>query len=192
MKKIILASASASRKKHLERLKVEFEAITPQINEDTLKNSYKDHLQLSRELSKLKARSVSSEYNQAIIISGDTITSFNGTILSKPRTKENAFKQLKILNGREHQVITSLVIKADNREFINTVVAQMKMRKLSDKQIVRYIDVDEPLYSCGSCRLDSMGISLFESINCEDYTAIIGIPLMWTAKTLSELGVSVP
>ena len=192
MKKIILASASASRKKHLQRLKVEFKAITPQINEDTLKNLYKDHLQLSRELSKLKARSVSNEYNHAIIISGDTITSFNGTILSKPRTKENAFKQLKILNGKEHQVITSLVIKAGNREFINTVVAQMKMRKLSDQQIVRYIDVDEPLYSCGSCRLDSMGISLFETIKCEDYTAIIGIPLMWTAKTLSELGVSVP
>jgi septum formation protein len=68
----------------------------------------------------------------------------------------------------------------------------MKMRQLSDEQIKRYIEADEPLHSCGSYRLEALGISLFESIDCADYTSIIGIPLMWTAKKLTELGVSVP
>ena len=60
------------------------------------------------------------------------------------------------------------------------------------QQIYRYIEIDKPLDSCGSYKLDALGISLFESIDCEDYTAIIGIPLIWTADILTQIGVSVP
>ena len=71
-------------------------------------------------------------------------------------------------------------------------MANMKMRPLSDEQIERYIEIDEPLYSCGSYRLEALGISLFETIDCDDFSSIVGVPLMWTAKTLTDLGISVP
>lgn len=192
MKKIILASTSIYRKQQLERLNISFTIASPDVNEEDLKGKGLDHVQLSRELSLLKTRSISALYDAAIVIGGDTVASFNGTILNKPKTKEKSFEQLKILAGKEHKLITSLVISANGQEHIHTSVANMKMRELADEQILRYIDIDEPLHSCGSYRLDASGISLFENIECEDYTAIIGIPLMWTVKTLTEIGVAIP
>lgn len=192
MKKIILASTSIYRKQQLERLNISFSTAAPNIDEEAFKAKGLDHIQLSKELSLLKARNISTFYNDAIVLGGDQVASFNQTILSKPKTKERAFEQLKSMAGKEHELITSLVIIANGQEYIHTSIARMKMRQLTDTQISRYIDIDSPLHSCGSYRLEALGISLFESINCEDYTSIIGIPLMWTARKLSELGVSVP
>lgn len=192
MKKIILASTSIYRKQQLERLNISFSTAAPNIDEKAFKAKGLDHIQLSKELSLLKARNISTFYDDAIVLGGDQVASFNQTILSKPKTKERAFEQLKSMAGKEHELITSLVIIANGQEYIHTSIAKMKMRQLTDTQISRYIDIDSPLHSCGSYRLEALGISLFESINCEDYTSIIGIPLMWTARKLSELGVSVP
>lgn len=192
MTKIILASTSIYRKQQLERLNFPFVTAAPDVDEDSFKNKGLDHSDLSRELSLLKARNIAVQDPTAIVIGGDQVASFNKSILSKPKTKENAFNQLKKLAGNEHKLITSLAIIQNDKEYIHTCIATMKMRELSDEQLLRYIDIDEPLHSCGSYRLEALGISLFEKIDCEDYTSIIGIPLMWTARTLSKLGVSVP
>ena len=192
MKEIILASTSIYRKQQLERLNVPFTTAAPNVDEDSLKSEGLDHIELSRELSLLKARDISKNNTHAIVIGGDQVASFNGKILSKPKTKEKAFEQLKVLSGNEHQLITSIAIITNDQEHLHTCIATMRMRELSDDQISRYIDIDEPLYSCGSYRLEALGVSLFHSIDCEDYTSIIGIPLMWTAETLTKLGTSVP
>ena len=192
MKKIILASTSIYRKEQLERLNIAFTAESPQVDEHSLKSRNLSHTQLSRELSLMKARAVGKVNPEAIVIGGDQVASFEDQILSKPNTKEIAFKQLSMLNGKEHQLITSLAILSAGQEFVHTCVAKMKMRDLTSAQIHRYIDIDLPLKSCGSYRLEALGISLFEKIDCEDYSSIIGIPLMWTATKLSELGISVP
>ena len=192
MKPIILASTSIYRKQELDRLKLSFTTASPDIDEDSLKSQGLDHIQLSRQLSVLKARNISRHHSEAIVIGGDQVASFNGSILNKPNTKEKAFEQLKALTGNEHKLITSMAIIASGQEYLHTCIATMRMRQLNDEQIVRYIDKDEPLHSCGSYRLEALGISLFESIDCEDYSSIIGIPLMWTAKTLTKLGVSIP
>ena len=129
---------------------------------------------------------------KAVIIGGDTVASFDQLVLSKPKTMEKSFQQLRLLAGKEHKLITSLAIISKGEEYLHSSIAIMKMRNLSDDQILRYIEIDKPLHSCGSYRLDALGISLFESIDCDDYTAIIGIPLIWTAKVLTRIGISVP
>jgi len=192
MKAIILASTSIYRKQQLERLNINFSTAAPGVDEDSLKTQGLDHRSLSRGLALLKARAISSAHPEAIVIGGDQVASFENKLLSKPKTQEKAFEQLSALAGKEHQLITSLAIISKGQEQLHTCIANMKMRALSDAQIRRYIELDEPLQSCGSYRLEAMGISLFESIDCKDYSSIIGIPLMWTAKTLSTLGVSVP
>ena len=192
MQEIILASSSSSRRKELDRLNFEFSVIPPEVDEDSIKNTETDHLQISRKLALLKARNVSLLHPQAIVIGGDTVASFNRKLLSKPITMEKSFEQLRMLAGQEHSLFTSLVIIAKGEEYIHSVTAIMKMRDLSDEQIHRYVEIDQPLHSCGSYKLDALGISLFESIDCEDYTAIIGIPLIWTAGILTQIGVSVP
>ena len=192
MQEIILASSSTSRRKELTRLNFKFSVIPPEVDEDSIKNTETDHLRISRKLALLKARNVSLLHPQAIVIGGDTVASFNRKLLSKPITMEKSFEQLRMLAGKEHSLFTSLVIIAKGEEYIHSVTAIMKMRDLSDEQIHRYIEIDEPLHSCGSYKLDALGISLFQSIDCEDYTAIIGIPLIWTASILTQIGVSVP
>ena len=192
MQEIILASSSSSRKKELDRLNFEFSVIPSEVDEDSIKNTETDHLQISRKLALLKARNVSLLHPEAIVIGGDTVASFNRKLLSKPITMEKSFEQLRMLAGQEHSLCTSLVIIAKGEEYIHSVTAIMKMRDLSDEQIHRYVEIDKPLHSCGSYKLDALGISLFESIDCEDYTAIIGIPLIWTAGILTQIGVSVP
>ena len=192
MQEIILASSSSSRRKELDRLNFEFSVIPPEVDEDSIKNTETDHLQISRKLALLKARNVSLLYPEAIVIGGDTVASFNRKLLSKPITMEKSFEQLRMLAGQEHSLFTSLAIIVRGEEYIHSVTAIMKMRDLSDEQIHRYVEIDKPLNSCGSYKLDALGISLFESIDCEDYTAIIGIPLIWTASILTQIGVSVP
>ena len=192
MQEIILASSSSSRRKELDRLNFEFSVIPPEVDEDSIKNTETDHLQISRKLALLKARNVSLLHPEAIVIGGDTVASFNRKLLSKPITMEKSFEQLRMLAGQEHSLFTSLAIIVRGEEYIHSVTAIMKMRDLSDEQIHRYVEIDKPLHSCGSYKLDALGISLFESIDCEDYTAIIGIPLIWTAGILTQIGVSVP
>jgi septum formation protein len=192
MQQIILASSSVYRQEQLRRLKVDFTAIKPDVDEEPFKHQGLDHTQLSIELALLKARAISQNTPEAIVIGGDQVASLGDQTLSKPGTRQKAFEQLKQLSGREHSLITSLAIVHGREEHLHTCVARMKMRQLSDQQISRYIEQDEPLQSCGSYKLETLGISLFESIDCEDYTSIIGIPLMWTAKTLTSMGVSVP
>lgn len=192
MSKIILASTSIYRQQQLERLKVTFSTAAPEVDETPLKALGLGHRKLSRELALLKARGISAANPDAIVIGGDQVASFNGSILSKPITKDKAIEQLQALAGNQHQLITSLAIITNGEEHLHTCIATMRMRELTDAQIERYIDIDEPFYCCGSYRLEALGISLFDSIECDDYTSIIGIPLMWTAKILSDLGVLVP
>ena len=192
MKPIILASSSIYRKQQLERLNLNFSCASPEVDEAPLKATVKDHRQLSRDLSLLKAQAISANNPNAIVIGGDQVASMDDTILSKPKTAERAFEQLKMLNGKTHQLITSLAIIADGQEYLHSCIANMAMRKLSDAQIKRYIAIDQPLHSCGSYRLEALGISLFDHIDCADYSSIIGIPLMWTARTLDTLGIEVP
>jgi len=192
MKKIILASTSIYRREQLRRLNLTFTVMPPNVDEEPLKTKNLDHVQLSKELSLLKTKAISDENHKAVVIGGDQVASFDNTILSKPKSKERAFEQLKYLSGNEHHLITSLAIVSNGREYIHTCIAKMKMRQLSDEQIKKYIDIDEPVHCCGSYRFESLGISLFEAIDCEDCTSIVGIPLMWTARTLSTLGVAVP
>lgn len=192
MKDIILASTSVYRKEQLQRLRLSFKSVPPDVSEDGLKAQGLDHVELSRQLALLKARAVSSRFPDAIVIGGDQVASFDNETLSKPKTKERAVEQLAMLSGNEHRLITSLAIISSGNEYLHTSIAHMAMRDLSSAQIERYVDMDEPLQCCGSYRLEALGISLFEKIDCDDYTSIIGIPLMWTAKILSSLGVAVP
>ena len=112
MQDIILASSSTSRRKELGRLNIKFSVIPPEVDEDSIKHTETDHLQISRKLALLKARNVSLLYPEAIVIGGDTVASFNRKLLSKPITMEKSFEQLRMLAGKEPSLFTSLVMIA--------------------------------------------------------------------------------
>ena len=192
MRQIILASSSRYRQQQLNQLNLEFRSIDPDVDETLLKTQISDHIALSQALSRLKADSIKRLHPEAIIIAGDQIASFQHRILSKPITEANAFQQLRALSGQQHRLISSIVIYADGQEYINSHIATLQMRALSDQQIDRYIAQDQPLHSCGAYRIEAQGIALFESLDCEDFSAIVGLPLIWTANILNQLGIAVP
>ena len=192
MKEVILASTSIYRKELLERLNIEFTCVNPNVDEGEIKTENLSPSALSETLALKKAKAVYKTNSNAIVIGSDQVLSLGSTILNKPIEREIAIQQLQALSGEDHQLITSVAILADDKHDSYTCTAQMRMRKLTPEQIVRYIDTDQPLQCCGSYRLEASGIALFEHIKCDDYTSIIGLPLMWTAKALTRLGRPIP
>ena len=192
MKNIILASSSPYRKALLERLGITFECISPDVDEDRYKNEISDPIKLAQVLGQVKAQVIAEKYPDSIVIGSDQLGHLEGNILSKPHNHENAFKQLKTMQGKEHQLITSVTISHLGNSTTFTNITKLKMKELSDEQINFYLRKDKPFDCAGSYKLELCGIALFESIQTDDQTAIIGLPLLETARTLCNLGVVIP
>lgn len=191
MPKIILGSSSAFRKAQLETLNLEFECFSPDIDEEAIKDQGLTPREVSIELSKQKALKVKEKYPNDIIIAGDQVLNFKGEIFNKPLTSEKAVDHLLKLQGQTHELITSVTIVLQEQMIEHTVVATMKMRELTKDQIEAYVAKDEPLWSCGAYKLETMGIALFESIDCNDHSSIIGLPLLSVSSSLMQLGVKI-
>ena len=105
---------------------------------------------------------------------------------------EAAVEQLVSLSGHEHDLITAMVVMSGSRTFRHTDVTKLWMRPLSRATIVRYVLAERPLDCAGSYKIESHGITLFDRIDSEDQTAIIGLPLIALVSILSELGYEIP
>ena len=188
---LILGSSSQFRQEQLKQIGVEFKTHSPDIDEDSIKTSGMTPLEISRELSLWKAKEVQKVYPDGIIIGGDQVLNLQGEIFSKPGTAENAINQLRELSGKTHELITSYAIVSKDQTIIDSVISQMTMRELSDEQILKYVKLDNPIYSCGSYKLETIGIALFEKIECPDHSAIIGLPLITLTTHLKKFGINV-
>tara|TARA_R110000868_G_scaffold42681_7_gene144058 strand:+ start:2428 stop:3006 length:579 start_codon:yes stop_codon:yes gene_type:complete len=192
MNELILASTSKYRKALLERLDLSFKCIAPGVDESKLKNQGLSPKDLAQELALLKSQEVAKNHPNAIIIGSDQVAALGELILDKPGDRLNAFKQLSLMQGREHKLYTAVAVVTPTQviRFIDTTVLAMK--KLSGEQINRYLDRDEPYDCAGSYKIETSGISLFEHVSSEDFTAITGLPLILLAKHLSKLGYDLP
>jgi septum formation protein len=188
---LILGSSSQFRKAQLSQLNVEFKTHSPEIEEESIKESTLSPQEISQELSLQKAREVFKHYPSDVVIGADQVLAFNGEIFSKPGTEKNAIKQIQKLNGKTHELITSYAIISGKQEIVRTVISKMTMKNLTDEQIENYIKQDQPLHSCGAYKLETLGIALFEKIDCPDHSAIIGLPLITLTSDLMNLGIKV-
>lgn len=183
---IILASSSQYRKELLNRLSLEFNTIAAEIDEEKYKSKDLDHIKIAETLSLEKAKEVQKSNLDAIIIGSDQVLSFEDEIFDKPMSEKKAIEQLSRLQGKSHQLITSFSVIKKEKVITETVIANMHMKKLENEQIINYVKKDMPLYCCGSYKLESLGISLFDKIECEDDTSIIGLPLLKLIKALES------
>lgn len=190
MKEIILASGSVYRKELLKRLGIDFECIPSSVDESILKSQVKDPVTLAKELSVLKAKDIAKLHPDKIIIGSDQVCFFKDQILSKSGSKEKSFDILKTLSSHEHILATAYTIVYKDRVITKVNETKLKMKSLSDEMIKKYIELDDPIDCAGSYKLELHGISLFESIQTTDQTAIIGLPLIELGLDLESLGVS--
>jgi septum formation protein len=193
MPPLILASTSRYRRELLSRLGVPFTAIAPGCDEDRVKlDTALSPRQVAETLAALKASSIAATRPDAAVIGSDQLVAFNGRILGKAGTPERAAAQLQAMNGAEHELITAVHIAHPGGIERHTAIARLRMRRLTPEQIARYVAADQPLDCAGSYKLECRGIALFERIDCEDQSAIVGLPLLWLTAALARLGCELP
>lgn len=192
MKKVILASKSPYRKELLSRLGVEFTCIPSHIDEEVLKSQISGPALLSLKLAEEKALKIHKLYSDQIIIGSDQICWFNGQSLSKTGSIEDSKEELRLMQGGEHTLFTSYVIIFGDNKIEHTNTTILKMKPLNEAQISKYLEKDNPIDCAGSYKMECHGISLFDAIETQDHTAIIGLPLLQLSKDLTKLGLIIP
>lgn len=185
---LILASTSKYRSALLSQLDWPFEAIAPGVDENELKSQDLSPTQLAMKLAKLKAEAIFKNRSEACVIGSDQVCMFNGALLGKPGIKEKAIAQLLLMQGSHHELITAVTILFPQGEvnFHNRTV--LYMRPLTLTEVTKYVESDMPLDCAGSYKLETKGIKLFEKIEMDDHTSIIGLPLIQLNNHLLKIG----
>lgn len=190
MSQIILASSSIYRKQLLSRLTTRFDCISPVINESPKVGETAQ--QLAERLAVEKATKVSEQKPDFWVIGSDQTADFEGNLIGKPGSVENAEAQLRDFSGKEVNFYTSVCLINVDKGFSRseTVETEVRFRTLDNTEIVSYVALDNPLDCAGSFKCESLGISLFDSIESTDPTALIGLPLISLARFMREAGIS--
>lgn len=188
MSTLILASSSAYRAELLSKLDIPFEQHRPDIDESPRPGEKPDDLvvRLARE----KAEAVAKRFGDAWVIGSDQIACLELDILGKPGNHENAVSQLSRFSDRELTFKTSLCLMNATTHWMqwNLVETRVKFRELSQDEIEQYLRKEQPYDCAGSFKSEGLGISLFESVESKDPTALIGLPLISLSHMLRAAG----
>tara|TARA_B100000963_G_C22502936_1_gene614702 strand:- start:311 stop:895 length:585 start_codon:yes stop_codon:yes gene_type:complete len=181
--KIILASASGVRKKILDKYKIESQVIISNIDEDQVKESLLNEkaspLIISKNLAELKSNKVSNKYPDRLVLGADSVISLKDKLINKPKSREEALKILKLLNGSKHFLISSVCISKNGVMIWNyTDKSELQMKKLTDKELNDYLSKikTEILLKYGVYQIEADGLSLFEYVK-GDQDSIMGLPI---------------
>ena len=190
MNSIILASSSKYRQALLSRLAIKFDSISPDVDETPLENETAENLAIR--LSELKARSISNNHPNRYVIGSDQVASHNDQLIGKPITYENAFNQLRQFSGGCVFFFTGVTLINKSIDFCQTKVSKVKVefRNLSDTEIESYLNHDKPFDCAGSFKVESLGISLFESVQSDDPTSLEGLPLISVCRLFRYAGIN--
>jgi septum formation protein len=192
MPAILLASTSAHRRALLARLGLPFDCAAPSVPETLLPGE----LPASRaaRLALAKARAVATANPAAIVIGSDQVASLAGPagtqILRKPGDRATCRAQLHAMSGQSVRFDTAAAVIHEDIQLTHTDLTLVTFRELDDAAIESYMD-REPSFDCaGGFKCEGLGVSLFESIQSRDPTALVGLPLIWLCGALRRLGVS--
>jgi septum formation protein len=186
---VILGSTSRYRKELLSRLQIPFDTAAPDVDETPHPNESPQDLAMRLALA--KARAVALRNPEAVVIGSDQVADLEGTPLGKPGNHANATLQLQRMRGKTviFQTALSVVCLATGFEKTDLAAIKVKFRYLSDSEIESYLRAEEPYDCAGSAKSEGLGIALLESIESDDPTALIGLPLIRTCQMLREAGV---
>lgn len=191
MRRLVLASSSPYRRALLERLRVPFEIARPEIDEAVSPGEAPtDYV---RRLARRKAEAVSAAYGDALIIGSDQCAVLGGRILGKPGNRERARTQLADCAGRAvvfHTGLCLLDARATEAQ-IEDVRYTVHFRRLEPAAIEAYLDRETPYDCAGSFKAEGLGVALFERMEGDDPTALIGLPLIRLSAMLRQAGLDV-
>lgn len=178
----------------LQRLNIEFSCSSPDVDESALAGE--PATALAERLALVKAQTVASQFPNTVVVGADQVAELNGTILGKPGNHQQAVKQLTAQAGKRvlfHSGLAIVRIQADGEmqqhSLINTT--EVTFRPLSQKQIEQYLLTEQPYDCAGSFKAEGLGISLFTSINSNDPTSLIGLPLIDLCSALPQFSINI-
>lgn len=180
---LILASKSERRIKLLKDIGLEFEIADHKVNESYSKKATPQTI--VQTLSKRKAEGVLKLYPDATVIAADTIVVFEDEVLGKPLNEDDAFKMLKKLSGKKHQVFTGVTIVNKNKSKTFYSVSDVYMKPYHDIEIYEYIKTKEPLDKAGAYGIQGEGSKLVEKYT-GDFFTIVGLPVKELQKELKK------
>jgi septum formation protein len=191
MPPIVLASTSTYRRELLQRLRLPFTVQAPRIAEHALAGEAPRATALRLALA--KARNIAAERPEAIVIGSDQVADVDGEALSKPGTHDAALAQLTRMQGREVVFHTALaVIDPRGGHHLDDVPTAVRFRVLPAAQLDAYLRAEQPYDCAGAAKIESLGITLLESVRSDDPTALIGLPLIRLTSMLAACGVPLP
>ena len=189
---IVLASSSPYRREILERLGLNFQCRSPDIDESPRSGESPDDL--VRRLSGEKARAVAGDLTEGLVIGSDQVAVLQGRILGKPVDHADAVAQLRAGSGRQTTLYCGVALlnlaSGNLRSAVERVTVEC--RELSEAEILRYLEADKPYDCCGSLKVEGSGISLLRRINSDDPNAITGLPVIRLIEMLRAEGIALP
>jgi len=193
VKNMVLASRSKVRKKILEENNIKCEIIPSNIDEDLIKKSLiKEKATpeiISKNLAELKANKVSEKNPNELVLGADSVIDLNGELISKPTNRDEAFNILHKLNGKKHQLISSVCISKNGSMIWNyTDASALTMKQLNPNEIKSYLTKikDKELYAYNVYQIEGQGRSLFSKIEGEE-NSIMGLPVKQIKEYLNTL-----
>ena len=192
IRRLILGSTSPYRRDLLTRLRLPFDVVSPDVDETPLGGEAPRALALRLALAKAKA--VAGLHPQAVVIGSDQVADLDGEPLGKPGTHARATEQLQRMRGKTVVFHTAVAVVCIDTGFSQVDLAEVnvKFRNLDDAEIERYLRAETPYDCAGSAKSEGLGIALLESIDSDDPTALVGLPLIRTCQMLRAAGVRVP
>ena len=192
---IVLASGSEIRAQLLRNAGVPFEVQIARVDEETAKRALLAEGAPPRDvadtLAEMKARKVSDKIPGAMVLGCDQVLDFDGALLSKPETKDQAFGQLKAMRGKQHSLLSAAVIYQNGEPIWRHVGhVRLRMRMSSDAYLRNYVDRnwDSIRHAVGAYKLEEEGVRLFATID-GDYFNVLGMPLLELLNYLAVKGV---
>lgn len=186
---LILGSSSPYRRELLERLRLPFTVVSPQIDETPLANETPPETALR--LAVAKARHIAQSHPQALIIGADQVATVNGEQIGKAGGFDKALAQLQAMRGQTVLFHSALCLYDARNDSVDArdIITRATFRDLPDDELSAYLRIEQPYDCAGSAKVEALGITILEKVESDDPTALIGLPLIALTDMLRKAGV---
>ncbi len=188
---LILGSTSVYRRALLERLRIPFTVVAPEVDEATLAGETPE--QTAIRLALAKAHAVARSWGDSVVIGSDQVADLHGEAIGKPGNFERARIQLQRMSGQTVVFHTAVAVVCQAQQFVAQAVVpvRVRFRTLTDAEISHYLLAETPYDCAGSAKSEGLGIALLERIDNSDPSALVGLPLIETARMLRAAGIPI-
>ncbi len=188
-RRLILASTSPYRRELLARLRLPFEVRSPEVDETPLVGERP--VDLTERLALAKAEAIADRDRESVVIGSDQVADLDGRSIGKPGDHPRAIAQLRSMRGRMvlFHTAVAVVCRATGLRAVEIASVTVRFRDFDDDEIERYLRAEQPYDCAGSAKAETLGIALLASIESDDPTALVGLPLIRTCALLRRAGI---